>query len=493
LENNLYLQEKEKQNSAIPLKALMIEEDKISAHNLKEQVQNYKKEPLELVCVDTLSKGFEVFSGGSIDVLLLDLNLSNSKGLETFYIVKAQITNIPIIILSNEDDDAQALKAVQAGAQDFLIKNYITGRSLVRSIKYAIERYRLVSELEQARKVEHYLAYHDTLTKLPNRQLFYDRLIQALARARRNSQLLAVLFLDLDGFKDINDSLGHSVGDMLLQVVARRLETCIRENETAARFGGDEFTIILNEIAHAQDITNVARRILDTLSQPVILAGKESYISATIGISIFPHDGKDAETLIRNADIAMYRTKTEGKRSFQFYNKSMNIKFSQRVKLAGDLRKALERDELVVLYQPQVNIRTGAVECIEAFLQWNHPELGAILSEKFIPIAEETGLIHPIAKWLMKKAFYQLCVWQEEGFYPLKIAINLTENQLRQKDLYKTINRIIKETQIHPSHIIFEFTENGTMQQHIELRYQSILRQFRNRILLLKLLKTSPA
>ncbi len=416
----------------------------------------------------------------NIDVLLLDISNQINNGIDLLIKVKEFTLNTPIVVISEIDNDDKAMTMLKAGAQDYIVKSNINSKSLIRSIRHAAERFRLITKLERARQLEHYLAYHDALTKLPNRQLFEDRLNQAIAYANRNSTSLAVLFLDLDGFKDINDTMGHSCGDELLKVIAKRLETCIREDETAARFGGDEFTIYLQKVTSIKDIINVAERIHLVFANSICINKKNFYITTSIGISIYPDDGKDVETLIKNADMAMYRAKAEGKHTYQFYNSSMNSNLSLRVKLVNDLRNALKNNEFLITYQPQVNIHTGQISSVETFLNWMHPELGIISSDQFIPIAIETGIIFSIAQWML----YSVCSlnkkWQESGIENIRMIVNLSEELLRKRDLVNTVKKILDETGLSSVYLGLEITENSTIHKNNDIELIKTLATLRD-------------
>lgn len=321
-----------------------------------------------------------------------------------------------------------------------------------------------ITERKQAEQIIHHLAYHDPLTGLPNRVLFNDHLALELAHAQRNKRMLAVIFLDLDRFKTINDTLGHAMGDQLLQEVAKRLRSCLREGDTVARLGGDEFMLLLPGITHGEDVAKIARRILEVLKPPFNLEGRELHISSSLGISLYPSDGRNAETLIKNADAAMYRTKEQGRGTYQFYTPSMNAKAFERLILENDLRRALERQEFVVYYQPQVSLHTGQIVGVEALVRWQHPDRGIIPPMEFIPLAEETGLIVPLGDWVFRVACAQHRTWQEAGFPPLRIAVNLSAHRFKQKGLIRDVVRILQETGLDPGYLELELTESHLME-----------------------------
>lgn len=337
-----------------------------------------------------------------------------------------------------------------------------------------------ITDIKRGEEQLHYQAYHDALTGLPNRQLFIDRLETALAHARRSDIQMAVLFLDMDNFKNINDSLGHNVGDLFLQEVGKILERCSREEDTVARVGGDEFIMLLSEVRGERDAFEVARRIVASFAQPIVLQEHELFAGASIGISIFPGDGRDAETLIKNADLAMYRAKAAGKNNYQLFTESMNEQVTRRLVLENDLRRALERQEFEVLYQPKVDIDSGTIAGCEALVRWRRD--GELVSPvEFIPLAEETGLIVPIGEWVLQTACKEAGIWRERG-YPVSVAVNLSPRQFHEKDLVEKVVAMLEETGLTPAALELEITEGIVMDDVAEairtlraLREQGIL------------------
>lgn len=307
------------------------------------------------------------------------------------------------------------------------------------------------------------LAHHDSLTGLPNRLLFSDRLTQRIAEARRRGEQLAVMFLDMDRFKLINDTLGHNAGDVILREVAERLKSALRDVDTVARMGGDEFTVILSHVQHAEDATMIGRRILDVLSKPFAIGGHELFLTASVGISIFPSDGSDVETLVRNADAAMYHAKEQGRNTFHFYTEALNIAAVERMTLEAGLRKALERDELLAYYQPRVNVRTGEIVGTEALIRWQHPDLKLVAPAQFIPLAEETGLIVPMGEWMLRAACSQNRQWQESGLPPIEVGVNVSARQFQLADLLDTVTKTLRDTGMDPSYLVLELTESALM------------------------------
>ncbi len=308
------------------------------------------------------------------------------------------------------------------------------------------------------------LAFHDALTGLANRHLLLDHLQLALAQSRREEKSVAVLFLDLDGFKVINDSLGHSVGDQLLQAVAKRLQGHVRIGDTLARFGGDEFTIVVRQMNSAGDAARVAQTLQGAFREPFVLDGRDLFVTASIGISVHPQDGADAETLIKNADTAMYRAKEQGHDSFCLYTATMNSEAMQRLRLENSLRKALAQNELLVYYQPVVNLGTRAVHGVEALLRWRHPERGLILPSAFIPLAESTGLLLSIGPWVLRTACEQAKTWQTLGHAQLSVAVNISARQLQHAELLGQVSEALAASGLEPRFLELEITESSAMQ-----------------------------
>jgi diguanylate cyclase (GGDEF)-like protein/PAS domain S-box-containing protein len=321
-----------------------------------------------------------------------------------------------------------------------------------------------ITERKQAEEQMRVLAYHDPLTGLPNRSLFHTLLHQALAQARRTQRTGAVIFIDLDHFKIINDALGHALGDLLLRHAAARVSGCLRESDTVARLGGDEFTVLLGDISQAADAVTVAKKILDALAAPFDLSGNEAFVTASLGISVFPGDGEDLQTLLKNADTALYRAKEQGRNGYAFYTADMNAEALQRLKLENSLRRALERQEFTVYYQPRIALDTGQVIGVEALLRWQHPEIGLVLPGQFISLAEETGLIVPIGEWVLRAACAQVKAWQAVGFSPLRLSVNLSGRQLRQPDVVEMVARALHDTGSDPRCLELELTESILMQ-----------------------------
>ena len=317
-----------------------------------------------------------------------------------------------------------------------------------------------VNDRKIAEERVQFLAYHDALTGLPNRALLHDRLAKALASARRHGEKVALLFLDLDRFKIINDSLGHSIGDLLLQEVAERLKQSARAQDTVARIGGDEFLIALTAVKDIPDAAVAAERIMDAMTAEFVVQGHSFSVSCSIGLSIFPEHGADSETLIKNADAAMYCAKEIGRNNLRFFTEDMNAQVVERLTLEHSLRLALERQELFLVYQPQMNIGTGKIIGLEALLRWQHPELGLVPPDKFIGVAENSGLILPIGEWVLRSACSQARKWQDEGLPALPVAVNVSAVQFRQEGFRELIGRVLRETGLDSQYLELELTES---------------------------------
>lgn len=357
-------------------------------------------------------------------------------------------------------------------------KNADLLRDVNGDIMGGVESFEDITEHKKAEEMLNSMAYYDSLTGLSNRILFNDRLALALAQARRTKEMLAVLYIDLDNFKTINDTLGHAVGDHMLQLVGKRLKNCMREGDTIARLGGDEFVLLLPQIRSAKDATTVAKKLLEAFNLPFDLDNRELFITTSIGISLYPYDGKDAETMLKNADTALYRAKEHGKNNYQLYTSAMNAKAFERLALENSMRRALERTEFVVHYQPQVDLSTGQIVGMEALLRWQHPDLGLIYPSEFISLAEETGLIVSIGNFALKAACRQNKAWQDAGYPPIRMAVNLSAKQFHQHDLAEHIARVLKDTDLSPRFLELEITESVVMKNTMSI--ESTLYKLKN-------------
>jgi diguanylate cyclase (GGDEF)-like protein len=437
-------------------RVLLIEDNPGDVRLIREMLSEGEDGLFDLDCVGRLSQGLEYLSSQAAGVVLLDLSLPDSYGFDTFLKVYAHSPKVPIIVLTGNDDQTVALSAVKTGAQDYLVKGKLDRELLLRSMQYSIERKRYQEQLE-------YQANYDALTGLPNRNLLHDRLRQSVY-AQRFVRSIGVVFLDIDHFKFVNDSLGHNTGDKLLQKVAERLLESVRDGDTVARLGGDEFILILNDQTGQEVIYRAMQRIISNITEPVEIDGQELLVTASAGISLYPQDGPDVETLLKNADAAMYRAKEKGRNNFQFYTAEMNRQVNERLKMESSLRRALERNELELYYQPRIRVADGALVGCEALLRWQHPELGLTLPERFIGLAEETGLIIPIGEWVIRTACARARTWQNNGAAPVSVSVNLSMRQFRQEALSNAIDDALRVSGLDPRLLEMELTESLVMQ-----------------------------
>jgi diguanylate cyclase (GGDEF)-like protein/PAS domain S-box-containing protein len=584
-----------RQLAAAPMKGghecvLLIAADADEAARVLGELGSVTEESFEVQWVTELSRGIERLRDGGVSAAVLDLNLSDSQGLETFNQLFEVAPDLPILILSEAGTEEIARQAVHLGAYDYLINEQADGYRLRRTVRTMIDRHALeavrvenelatttlnligegilrtdadgnvtylnrfaekmtgwsraeargrpfadvlrlidnvsgaslddavaialqadktasgmtssinctlvrrdgeefgiesrvaiihdqdgnavgavvafrdvsaarVASLEMSR-----VAQHDVLTNLPNRALFNDRLSQAISLAERQSKQLAVLFVDLDQFKRINDSLGHSVGDRLLRSVARRLVACVRRTDTVSRLGGDEFLILLSQIEHSEDAAITARKILRAVAAPHVIDSKSLDVNVSIGGSTYPADAQNAETLVSYADVAMYEAKQQGRNSYQFFRTDMRARMATRVALERDLRCALGRNEFTLHYQPMVNFQTGQCTGMEALLRWQHPERGLLSAATFVPIAEECGLIVAIGQWVLLEACRQARAWSDLGLKVVPVAVNVSAVEFRARDFLSGIRAVLIATGLDPQDLELELTEGVLMQ-----------------------------
>jgi diguanylate cyclase (GGDEF)-like protein/PAS domain S-box-containing protein len=587
-----------------PIKlVLLIEDNPGDARLIREIFAEQAAANVELAHVERMADAEAYLEARSVDIILLDLGLPDAQGLDAIQRARKASRGVPLVVLSGLDDESMAIKAVQQGAQDYLIKGQIEPRELMRALRYAVERkiieealfeekeraqvtldcigdavistdtsgsvkflnlvaeemtgwrlkdvvgmpmekaFRIVDAISRnvilgpmmnaaarnragslplnsvlirrdgteifiedsvapihdhdgqvmgsvivfrdvsaaramADQIAH-LAEHDFLTGLPNRSLLNDRLAQAIAMARRTSTKAAVLFLDLDGFKHINDSLGHPAGDKLLQCVAARLQNCIRAPDTVSRQGGDEFIVLLQGLKRPEDAAITAKRLLGSLAETLSIDQHKLHITTSIGVSLYPDDGHDAETLIRNADTAMYQAKENGRQGYRFFKPEMNVRAVERQSIEEGLRVALERREFTLHYQPKVNLATGRITGAEALLRWTHPTQGPISPAQFIPIAEDSGLIVPIGAWVFREACMQAQLWVEAGLHIGTVAVNVSALELRSESFPEGLFATCSAIGLDPSYLELEVTE-GVLMRNAEVA-ASTLRTLRER------------
>ncbi len=415
----------------------------------------------EIIRVGSFEEGLSVIRDGACHLALVDLAAEAEGDALTW--AGVAVAQVPIIVLADKDDEADELRALRIGVQDYITKTRATPETLVRSIRHAVERHRLLTELRDARQREHFVATHDSLTKLLNRSSFNEQLDRALSYAKRHNKRLAVIFLDFDGFKYINDTLGHTIGDQLLTQASERLAAEIRQSDLVARVGGDEFIAMIQDLDRDQTAALVAQKLLESISMPYTLSDREYWVTASLGISIYPRDGEDRETLVRHADAAMYQAKDQGKNNYQFYSQSLNDATRKRLNLERNLRRAFERGQLELHYQPKVDLKTNQITGAEALLRWNDPDLGPVSPGEFIGVAEETGFIRPLGDWVLRTACEEAKSWQDQGF-DATVSVNVSTHQIRAEVLRESIVRVLWDSGLKPERLALEITESTLME-----------------------------
>ncbi len=417
-----------------------------------------------LTRVETRKDFLDALAGDDFDLIVSDYTLPAFDGLSALELVRRRYPRIPFVFCAGTLGEEAAVEALKQGATDYVVKDRLA--RLAPAVQRAVLEVRERTENKERLRQ---LAFYDRLTGLPNRALIEDRLELAVVQARRAKRGLALLFFDLDDFKSINDSLGHPVGDQLLRDVAERLRTCLRQGDTAARWGGDEFIVLLPDVgARRSEVergaARVAEKIRETLAPPFALEPYQCLTSASIGIALSPWDGENATELIQHADAAMYQAKREGRNNVRFYAARMNVDVCKRLAFENDLRQAIKRAEFTLLYQPQVDTRSGRVTGVEALLRWEHPVRGVLLPDSFIPLAEQTGQIIGIGEWVLAEAMAQLGAWRAGGIHLPRIAVNVSPLQFRQPGFIDRVRSMIAESRVPSLCLEFELTEGILMQ-----------------------------
>ena len=417
-----------------------------------------------LTHVADLAAAEPLLSADHFDVVVIDVTYFAGKRRSLRQWQQQHLPDSPLILLASPAQEAQAKALRVAGASDYLLRAETNPQLLVRTLAFALERRQLHGQLAAARLDQERLATHDPLTGLPNRALFRDRLSASLQQAERNREKLAVLFIDLDRFKSVNDTYGHDAGDYLLKQMSDRLTAGVRSRDILARLGGDEFGCVLTGIGSPANAEKVARQILKSLSQPIALKGQLVACTPSIGIAICPSDGVDACLLMKHADAAMYTAKQQGRACLRFFNAEIHAEEIRRLTLEADLRHAMERGEFSIHYQPILDPRTGTVKALEALLRWEHPELGMIPPLDFILLAESSGMIIPLGEWVLRTACAQNKAWQQQGLAPVRVAVNLSALQFGDEhDLATMVQTVLQETGLAPRWLELEITEGATM------------------------------
>lgn len=481
----------------IVLTTLLIEDNPGDCRLVQEMLNDVAPGAFHLIHAEQLSTAIPLLEQHPIDVILLDLGLPDAGGLDTLIKVHALAPEVPIVVLSQIEDESLAVRAVRMGAQDFLVKAHINGRLLNRSLRYALERRQLEEHLYR-------LAHHDALTGLPNRKLFYERLGRSLAQARRYQKALALMLLDLNDFKGINDSFGHQVGDELLKQVSARLSSALRATDCVARLGGDEFIILIGDLSDIQDAAHVAQKILDFLDPPFVADNHTFRVWASLGIAIHPDDGDEMESLVRHADVAMYMAKKQGGAGsrFRFYSRQLDSATAERRALQLALEKAFQTEQFLVFYQPQVDLHSGRMIGIEALLRWCDENGKTVTPDKFIPAMEESGLILDVGAWVMRTACTQAALWQKETGRDLKVAVNISPRQFRDPHLKDKVSMALSASGLRSDLLELEINEISlqddeqlaldTLRQLNELGVRLALDNYRGSYLSLRDLKRFP-
>jgi diguanylate cyclase (GGDEF)-like protein len=419
-------------------------------------------------------EALQALSHETFDLVISDIDMGGMSGLELVPRVHSLAPDTVVVMISGNQDIEFAIKALRVGAFDYITKP-IDIRHVEASVERALKHSDLLKEkrlykeqienlLQQRTAEVDWLAYYDTVTQLPNRALFEDRLAQAVAIARAGDQSLGVLFISLDQFKKVNDSLGHGPGDSLLREFGERLKSCISKSDTVARFGSDEFALLRTQIDGTKDIMETIGLLGQVLKFSFALPGHELFGTASVGISMFPFDGDDSQTLLKNAGAALYKAKKSGGANYQFFTADMHELASRRLALETNLRRAIQNEEFLVHYQPRVSVDSLAITGVEALVRWQHPQLGLVSPLEFIPLAEDTGLIVPIGEWVLRHACTQAQEWQERGFTPIQMSVNISARQFHDRDLSETVIRILDETGLAAKHLDLEVTESSIMQ-----------------------------
>lgn len=446
---------------ATPLRLLLIEDSDEDTQTLLDELKRGGYE----THYERVATGADLemaLARGQWDIILAEQTLQHYSGLQAHDLLKENGYDIPFILVSRDIPEPLAAQAMRAGVQDYVMKANLT--RLCPAIDRELREAELRRSHRKAADTIERQAHYDPLTDLPNRTTFRDRLTVALAQAARNRKMLAVLFVDLDRFKTIVDTLGHTVSDQILRGVAERLQASLEQGDTLARLGGDEFVILLPQVNRADRAVRLAQRILDAIKPPFHYGSNELHLTMSIGITLYPYDGEDADTLLRNADTALFRAKEQGRNNYQLYTPAMNARAFERLALENSLRKAVERKEFLLHYQPQGDFRSGAIAGVEALVRWQHPDLGLVYPDEFIAMAEEIGLITQLGEWVMRTACAQNREWQKAGLPPVSIAVNISARQFHQGSIVDTVSRILKETGLDPRWLELEITEGVAMQ-----------------------------
>lgn len=440
------------------LRVLLIDEDQGGGARLQDELDRVEDFHCIVDHCASLSDATQQLSLRDPDVVLLHLDLSQSDGLETVERIRSSNLDLPLVVLTNADDVTVELAIIQSGAQDILSQDMFDGRLCARAIRHSIERKRTEAQLA-------YMARHDQLTGLVNRSLFHDYVDQALSRTSRSDRIMALLYLDLDRFKRINDSLGTAAGDMLLEKAADRLKGCVRAGDTVGRLGGDEFAVLLEGLRNTRDVARVAEKVLEVMSVPYNLGTDPLSVTPSIGVVMSGDDHGDSSMLTKSADTAMRRAKDGGGNNFCFFTPEMQASMASRISMERELRSAVRQQQLVLHYQPQVELSNGQTTGMEALVRWRRGTDGQLVPpNQFIPIAEETGLIEAIGEWVIEEACRQTASWTRDGMQPLCVSVNLSVRQLRPGRLAQLVQAALEKSGLPAEQLELEVTESLLME-----------------------------
>jgi diguanylate cyclase (GGDEF)-like protein len=437
------------------MKILLVEDDADDADFLRVSLAQHNGS-VYITRTARIADAVAKLDSDEFDVVLLDMHLPDASGVECVEKIQKADNLMPIVVLSGHGDEDYAVEILNRGVQDYLVKWEGDGRIILRAIRYAIERKRAELRLN-------YLARYDALTAIANRQYLQEQLDQATTRAVRRGRTMALLLLDLDRFKTVNETLGHEAGDKLLREVVQRLTTSVRDGDVLARLGGDEFAVLLEEVEDLLEVEAIARRINDALQNPFDVGGRQVSVTASVGITVCPTDGTDPVALLNNADIAMYQAKEQGRNTFKFFAPSMHEEILTHHRFETDLKDAIAQGQFELLYQPQLRLADHRIDAVEALLRWKHPERGQLNAGEFISVAEESGHIVPLGMWVIEEVCRQLQRWEGAGVPLPRVAINVAARQFRQPGFHEAVRRVLESHSIDPGLIELELTENSLM------------------------------
>ena len=439
------------------MKVLLVEDDPDDAEFLRQCLVRVSARRIDLTRKDRIADAVAALRAERFDVVLLDLHLPDATGSVCVELVQQADPLAPIVVLSGQADEDYAVGILNRGVQDYLVKWEGDGRIILRAIRYAIERKRAESKLN-------HLARYDSLTDIPNRQYLRDQLERATTRALRGHKKMALLFLDLDRFKMVNDTLGHHLGDELLRAAVQRLKESVRAGDMLARLGGDEFAVLLEEVDGPLELETVAQHIIQRFQEPFMLDGRQVSVTASVGITLCPADNTDATALLNNADIAMYQAKEQGRNNFKFFTPSMHEEILRYHEIETDLKNAIAQQQFRLLYQPQFRLADHRVHAVEALLRWQHPLRGCMAPNEFIGVAEESGYIVPLGLWVLDEACRQLKQWERAGLPVPRIAVNVAPMHFHQADFQSQVRATLERHGVDPALIELELTERSLME-----------------------------